>query len=397
MAVAQIDQFLAASPSPLAITPPAGWDGAEAWRADLESVLHRDVRPAFEAHRAALLSDALPTARPETRVGLVHLPGGAERYRSLVRVHTTTDRTPEDLHATGLAMVARVHEEFAALGPELFGTSDVPEIFDRLQSDPALRWGSAQQILDAAEKAVRRAEAVSVDWFGRVPDAVCTLEAIPELEAEGSAPAYYMPPALDGSRPGTYFTNVNKPTERTSFDLESVAFHEAVPGHHFQISLALELPGLPPLRRVAMFTAYAEGWGLYSERLADEMGLYSSQLQRLGMLSADVWRASRLVVDTGMHAFGWTRQQAVDYMLANTPVAPIDVDAEVDRYIAYPGQALSYMTGRLEIERLRSAAAAELGDAFDLQGFHDAVLGSGGLPLSVLGAVVDAWVRTQKA
>jgi uncharacterized protein (DUF885 family) len=294
-------------------------------------------------------------------------------------------------------MVARVHEEFAALGPELFGTSDVREIFDRLQSDPALRWGSAQEILDAAEKAVRRAEAVSVDWFGRVPAAVCTLEAIPELEAEGSAPAYYMPPALDGSRPGTYFTNVNKPTERTSFDLESVAFHEAVPGHHFQISLALELPGLPPLRRVAMFTAYAEGWGLYSERLADEMGLYSSQLQRLGMLSADVWRASRLVVDTGMHAFGWTRQQAVDYMLANTPVAPIDVDAEVDRYIAYPGQALSYMTGRLEIERLRSAAAAELGDAFDLQGFHDVVLGSGGLPLSVLGDVVDAWVRAQKA
>ena len=222
--------------------------------------------------------------------------------------------------------------------------------------------------------------------------AVCALEEIPELEAEGSAPAYYMPPALDGSRPGTYYTNVNKPEERTSFDLESVAFHEAVPGHHFQISIALETPDLPMIRRLSLFTAYVEGWGLYSERLADEMGLYSSDLQRIGMLSADVWRASRLVVDTGMHALGWTRQQAVDYMVENTPVAPIDVEAEIDRYIAMPGQALSYMTGRMEIEALRARAESTLGDAFDIKAFHDLVLASGALPLAVLGEVVDDWI-----
>jgi uncharacterized protein (DUF885 family) len=397
MAVDQIDRFLAASPSPLAIEPPAEWDGASAWRDHMANVLDREVRPAFEAHRRALVADVLPTARPDVEAGLVHLPGGLERYRRLVRVHTTTDRTPEDLHATGMAVVARIHEEFQTLGAELFGTTDVRGIFDRLQSDPSLRWSSSQEILDAAETAVRRAEAVSVDWFGRLPEAVCTLEAIPELEAEGAAPAYYMPPSLDGSRPGTYYTNVNQPTERTSFDLESVAFHEAVPGHHFQLSLALELPDLPAIRRLTLFNAYAEGWGLYSERLADEMGLYSSQLQRMGMLSADVWRASRLVVDTGLHAFGWSRQQAIDYMLENTPVAPIDVASEVDRYIAYPAQALSYMTGRLEIERLRSAAADELGSGFDVRGFHDAVLGSGALPLSVLGDVIAAWVREQKA
>jgi uncharacterized protein (DUF885 family) len=204
-----------------------------------------------------------------------------------------------------------------------------------------------------------------------------------------------MQPALDGSRPGTYYTNVNEPTERTSFDLESVAYHEAVPGHHFQISVALELPDLPMFRRVSLFTAYVEGWGLYSERLADEMGLYSSQLQRMGMLSADVWRASRLVVDTGMHAFGWTRQQAVAYLLQNTPVAPIDVEAEIDRYIAYPGQALSYMTGRLEIQLLRARAEAALGDAFDIKEFHDVVLGSGALPLAVLGQVVDSWIQSR--
>ncbi len=396
MAVDQIDRFLAATPSPLAIEPPADWDGADAWRDRLASVLDGDVRPAFEAYRAALVSDALPTARPDTEAGLVHLPGGLERYRRLVRVHTTTDRSPEDLHDTGVAVVARIHEEFAALGTELFGTSDVRSIFDRLQSDPALRWTSSQEILDAAETAVRRAEAVSVDWFGRLPLAVCTLEAIPELEAEGAAPAYYMPPSLDGSRPGTYYTNVNEPTQRTSFDLESVAFHEAVPGHHFQLSLALELPDLPVIRRLTLFTAYAEGWGLYSERLADEMGLYSSPLQRMGMLSADVWRAARLVVDTGLHAFGWSRQRAIDYMLESTPVAPIDVASEVDRYIAYPGQALSYMTGRLEIERLRAKASDALGADFDVRGFHDAVLGSGALPLSVLGDVIDAWVAVRK-
>jgi uncharacterized protein (DUF885 family) len=396
MAVEQIDRFLATHPSPLALAPPIGWDGADEWRERLASTLDHDVFPAFAAYRSALVSDALPTARPDTEAGLVHLPDGRERYRRLVRVHTTTDRTPEDLHETGLAVVARIHEEFAALGPEVFGTSDLQDIFARLQSDPALRWTSSQAILDASEAAVRRAESVSADWFGRVPEAVCTLEAIPELEADSAGSAYYMPPSLDGYRPGTYYTNVSKPTERTSFDLESVAFHEAVPGHHFQLSLALELPDLPMVRRLTLFTAYAEGWGLYSERLADEMGLYSSPLQRMGMLSADVWRASRLVVDTGLHAFGWSRQQAVDYMRTNTPVAPIDVSSEVDRYIALPGQALAYMTGRLEIERLRAQASDALGADFDLRDFHDAVLGSGALPLSVLGDVIDAWAEASR-
>ena len=389
MAVDQIDRYLAAEPSPLLIAAPPGWEGAEAWHAALERLIRDEVDPAFAAYRDDLLQEALPTARGLDAVGLVHIPDGLDRYRLLVRIHTTTDRSPEDLHATGVEIVARIHGEFRALGAEVFGISDVPAIFQRLQEDPSLRWATAEQILDAAERTVRRAEAASGDWFGRLPAAVCALEAIPALEAEGAAPAYYMPPALDGSRPGTYYTNVNEPTERTSFDLESVAFHEAVPGHHFQISLALELDGLPVIRRLPMFTAYVEGWGLYSERLADEMGLYSSPIQRMGMLSADVWRAARLVVDTGMHAFGWTRQQAVDYLLENTPVAPIDVESEIDRYIAYPGQALSYMTGRLELQRLRALAQERLGAGFDIKDFHDAVLGSGALPLSVLAEVVD--------
>ncbi|MDI1289259.1 MAG: DUF885 domain-containing protein [bacterium] len=391
-AIDQIDRFLAAAPSPLAIEPPAEWEGADAWREEQAAVLTEIVNPAFVRHREILATEALPSSRSVDEVGLVHLPDGLARYAGLVRLHTTTDRTPEDLHRTGVEMVDRVHAEFRELGDRLFGATDIREIFDRLQSDPDLRWTTSQEILDAAEATVRRAEAASVDWFGRLPVAVCALEAIPELEAADAAPAYYMQPALDGSRPGTYYTNVNKPEERTSFDLESVAYHEAVPGHHFQISIALETPDLPMIRRLSLFTAYVEGWGLYSERLADEMGLYSSDLQRMGMLSADVWRASRLVVDTGMHAFGWSRQRAVDYMLDNTPVAPIDVESEIDRYIAMPGQALSYMTGRMEIEALRARAAEALGAAFDIKAFHDLVLASGALPLAVLGSVVDSWI-----
>lgn len=394
MSIDQIDQYLAAPTRSLALEAPADWPGAEAWRAEQDTLLSAVVDPAFSAHRDHLQAEVLPSARDTDRPGLVHLPDGLSRYRGLVRQHTTTDRTPEELHEIGLATVAGIHAEFRDLGARLFGLSEPREIFDHLQEDPALRWASSEDIIAAAEATVRRAEAAASDWFGRLPVAVCTLEQVPELEAEGSAPAYYMPPALDGSRPGTYFTNVNRPEERTSFDVESVAFHEAVPGHHLQISLALESDDLPMIRRLTLFTAYAEGWGLYSERLADEMGLYSSDLQRMGMLSADAWRAARLVVDTGLHAFGWTRQQAIDYMLANTPVAPIDVAAEIDRYIAMPGQALSYMAGRMEIQALRAGAEERLGGAFDIREFHDVVLAAGALPLAVLGDVIEEWLGT---
>ena len=392
-AIDQIDLFLAATPNPLAIAPPPDWSEVDEWINARDEVIDSVAMPAFAAHREVLLTEVLPSGRSTSHVGLVHLPDGLGRYQSLIRVHTTTDRTPEDLHDVGLRLMEGIHDEFRALGLEVFGLDDVQEIFARLGTDPALRWSSEQQILDAAEVAVRRAESLAPDWFGRLPEAPCVLDAIPELEADGAPAAYYMPPAIDGSRPGTYYTNVAQPTERTTFDLESVAFHEAVPGHHFQIALALETPGLPLLRRVTLFNAYAEGWGLYSERLADEMGLYSSQVQRMGMLSADAWRASRLVVDTGMHAFGWSREQAVAYLLANTPVAPIEVEAEIDRYISMPGQALGYMTGRLEIQRLRAEAEKRLAHRFDIAAFHDTVLGSGGLPLSVLTDLVEAWIE----
>jgi uncharacterized protein (DUF885 family) len=395
MAVDQIDLFLSSDPSPLAADAPGEWAGADSWAADRDRVIEDVVKPAFRRHRDVLKSRVLPTGRSLDAVGLVHLPGGRERYRALARVHTTTDRTPEELHQIGLGIVADIHAEFIELGTELFGFSQVDEIFTHLNTEPSLRWSSSQEILDAAEAAVRRAEIAAPDWFGTIPRAICTLDAIPELEAAGAPAAYYMQPALDGSRPGTYYSNVSEPAQRTRFDLESVAYHEAVPGHHFQISRALEAEDLPMLRRVSFFfTAYIEGWGLYSERLADEMGLYTSPLQRMGMLSADVWRATRLVVDTGMHAFGWSRERAVQYLLDNTPAARIEIEAEIDRYIAMPGQALAYMTGRLEIQALRRRAEESLGDRFDIKAFHDVVLGSGALPLALLGGLVEAWIRS---
>jgi uncharacterized protein (DUF885 family) len=217
------------------------------------------------------------------------------------------------------------------------------------------------------------------------------VEPVPEVDAPSAPAAYYMIPSIDGTRPGIYFANTDKAEQRDRFTAEVIAFHEAVPGHHFQFSIAQELTDLPLLRRVVTVNAYGEGWGLYTERLADEMGLYSSDLYRLGMLAMDSLRAGRLVVDTGLHAKGWSRQQATDYLRDNTPLSDLEIGNETDRYIAYLGQALSYMVGRLEIQRIRARAESTLGAAFDIRSFHDVVLGSGSLPLTVLDGVVSRW------
>lgn len=358
-----------------------------------QRLLDDTVRPAFAAYRDALQADLAGRGRPDEKPGVCHLPDGENIYAATVRVHTTTDRAPAGLHATGLELIEKLADEYAEIGSRVFGTSDVKAIFHRLRTDPALRWGSADELLDSARAAITRAEAVAGEWFGRVPEQKCVVEPVPAAEAPSAAPAYYMLPAADGSRPGTYFANTHEVRQRFRQAAESTAFHEAVPGHHFQLSLALGLTDLPLLRRIGDFNAYSEGWGLYSERLAHEMGLYSDDVALLGMLTADSMRAGRLVVDTGLHALGWTRQQAIDYLLENTPMSEVEIVSEVDRYIACPGQALSYMVGRLEFERLRSQAAQTLGSAFDIRAFHDLVLGGGALPLSVLDDVVTEWTN----
>ena len=383
-AIDQINNFLGNPAPPLMPAISGEWNGQDHF---LEAVRERvltDVVSAFENYRDALIIDVLPGAREDEHVGLIHLPDGLDMYQGLIQAHTTTMLTPEELHAQGLAIIEQIHADFAELGQRVFGETDVKSIFQRMATDPELRWTSSEQMLDAVTDVVRRAESVAPEWFGTIPSVECGVLPIPEVEAEDSGMAYYMAAAMDGSRAGAYYQNVSKPTERRIFDLESVAFHEAVPGHHFQLQLSLDMADMPAIRRMTLFNAYAEGWGLYSERLAFEMGLYSSDIQLLGMLAADAWRASRLVVDTGMHAFCCSRQQAIDYMAANTPASVAEITGEISRYIAMPAQALSYMTGRLEIQRLRRIIAEHHGDDFDMKAFHDAVLGSGALPLDVL-------------
>ncbi|MGW6446714.1 DUF885 domain-containing protein [Lentzea sp. NPDC055074] len=344
-----------------------------------------DLRPAFARYREVLLG--LP-GRDDAQAGLCWLPEGEENYRRLVRDYTTTSYTPAELHQLGLELIAGLREEYAEIGSRVWGTSDVPEIFRRLRTE--LLWANEDDMLTSAAEAVVRANAEAPNWFGRLPKARCEVQFTPEQDRANAPFAYYVDAALDGSRPGVYFLNPFDATSRSRTLSEVTAFHEAVPGHHFQISIAAETE-LSNVRKFAFVDAYLEGWGLYTERLADEMGLYSSDEARLGMLGLDAMRAGRLVVDTGLHALGWSRQQAVDYLRENTVMDHSEIDGEIDRYIETPGQALAYMVGRLEILRIRAEARAEMGPDFDIRAFHDLVLENGIVPLSTLGGLVSEW------
>jgi uncharacterized protein (DUF885 family) len=393
-AAAHLDRYLANTDDPLSKPTPADDSGIDtaAYVSRRDDVIRETVRPAYAAYRDILRTEIAPHGRDREHPGLCWLPGGDDIYAQLIAIHTTTQRSADELHRTGLDMIARLAEEYREIGGRVFGTSELPVIFERLRTDPALRWRDGDELLDAARAAITRAEIAAPKWFGRLPSQNCEVREVPADEAPGAAGAYYVQPAMDGSRPGIYFANTYQIRDRERHVCESIAFHEAVPGHHFQLTIAQELTGLPMLRRLVEFNAYTEGWGLYAERLADEIGLYSDDIALLGMLSADSLRAARLVVDTGMHAKGWSRAQAVQYMHEQTPVMPVEIESEIDRYIADPGQALAYMVGRLEIQRIRATAEETLGSNFDIRAFHDTVLGSGALPLSVLEEVVDAWV-----
>jgi uncharacterized protein (DUF885 family) len=354
--------------------------------------IEAQVRPALIRYRESLATDVLPAARDDEHPGICYLPDGDSMYVKLVQLHTSTRLSADELHATGIDIVEQVSDEFRQTGSKLWGTTDLGEIFDRLTNDLSLRYENREEMLEHARRVVAAAEAEAPKWFGIVPKEACVVEPVPETEEAGMAAAYYLVGAIDGSRKGTYFLNTSQPVERHRYAAEDVAFHEAVPGHHFQLTIALEDTELAPARRVLFDTACAEGWGLYSERLADEMGLYTDELSRMGLFAADAWRAARLVVDTGLHAKGWSRAQAVDWLMAHTPMPRIEMESEVDRYISYPGQALAYMTGRLEIVRLRREASERLGERFDLREFHDVVLKAGSLPLPALANTVDRWV-----
>jgi uncharacterized protein (DUF885 family) len=361
-AVGRLDQYLS---------------GSELSRGQASDQILADIRPAFVAYRDLL--DELP-GRPPENPGLCWLPGGEAGYAALARMHTTTARTPEQLHQAGLDAMARLEEEF-----QLIGKAPAHEVRERIRTDPGMRYRSVEEVLAIPRAAIERAEREAPNWFGRMPEQKCRVEPTPAERAPGQSVASYSPAKA------VYHANTYRWESRDRCIAEANAFHEAVPGHHFQITLAGQLTDVPKLRRVAWINAYLEGWSLYCERLADEMGLYSADEYRLGMLVMEAVRAARLVVDTGLHAFGWSREQVVAYLRANTAMNEVEVQQETDRYIETPGQALSYLSGKLELDRIRAAAQARLGARFDIRAFHDLVLGLGPVPMAVLEDVVTDW------
>jgi uncharacterized protein (DUF885 family) len=391
--VAQLDGYLATDlrEDPLLRPEPPAEVDAAAWRRQAAEIVDTVVRPALRRYHDALADELLPVALDDDHVGVCHLAGGNAGYAAAVRAHTTTDLTSERIHQTGLELLEGLRQEFADLGGRVLGSGEVPEILERLRSDTSLRFRGAEEILSAAKEALRRAEEAMPDAFLPYDLVPCVVEAIDPVEAKDSVLGYYLPATADGARPGIYNVNTYAPETRPRFEYEALTFHESMPGHHLQFALSQRLTGIPEFRRFAYVTAYCEGWALYTERLCDELGLYSGDLERFGMLSFDAWRAARLVVDTGMHHLGWSRDRAVAFMRDNTALSQSNIDNEIDRYIAWPGQATAYMVGRLHIRALRDRARQRLGPRFDLKAFHDTVLSSGPVPLDTLDELVDAW------
>ncbi len=358
----------------------------ERWREDLAGAVDTHLRGGLARFSAALREVTLPTARPEDRAGLCHLPGGAAVYAAMVKSHTTLELTPEDIHELGHERVALLGEEYRSIAGPLLGTDEPTEIFRRLREDPTFKYACADDLVADAIRCLDKATAAMSRWFDPVPEAPCSADPI-----DVGAMAYYYPPTPDGARPGRFFFNVADPSAWATFQIPGITYHEGIPGHHLQVALAIENSDIHDLHRHVFLPAFGEGWGLYSERLADEMGLYEDDWERIGMLTADSLRAGRLVVDTGIHALGWSRSQAIRYLADTSPMSLHEITEEVDRYIACPGQALSYMLGRLEIESLRAHAERRLGNDFDIKEFHRTVLGAGTVPLGTLKRRVLEW------
>ncbi|GMQ84584.1 MAG: hypothetical protein BMS9Abin07_0148 [Acidimicrobiia bacterium] len=398
--IAQLDTYLASpveTDALVNLAAPPQWseDEVAEWRGTLSDQVRSAVRPGFARYRDAIVDEILPVARPQERSGIVWLEDGQEVYERAIRRHTSLPLTALDIHNAGLGDIAELDDEYRRLGKSVLDTDDRAAIYGRLRDDKALRFEDADQIVAAAQGALDRARAAMGTAFGRLPKAPCVLAVVPPLGAEDAPLAFYFPPTEDGSRPGTFFVNTTFPTTRTRYESEALAFHESIPGHHLQLALSQEAEGLPDFRKNAFITVFHEGWGLYSERLADEMGLYTGDLERLGILSFDSWRAGRLVVDTGLHALGWSRQQAIDYLTSNSPQAPNNIVNEVERYIAWPGQALAYKTGQRQMLQARAGAEKALGRDFDISAFHDTLLGSGSVPMPTMHRLIDEWVAGQ--
>ena len=360
---------------------------------ELRDVITKEVVPGYLRLLSFLEDEYLPFAR-ET-VGIGALPGGQEVYTAKAYLNTTVRTPPAEIHALGLSEVERIRGEMDKVRSEVGFTGTLDEFLAHMRTDPKQRFTSGEELFQAADVILKRAQSKMPQLFGRLPKADCVMKELEAFRAPASPVAYYNPAPADGSRPGYYYINTYAPQERLRFTLEALTYHEAVPGHHLQYMLDQENKDLPKFRRYASYNAYGEGWALYTEKLGYEIGGYADPYSRFGQLTFEIWRACRLVVDTGMHHKGWSRQQAIDYMLANSSLAKLDIESEIDRYITWPGQALSYKIGEIRIIQLRKDAEAALGDKFNLRSFHDYLLSGGQMPIDILEERMKEWVSRQ--
>ena len=368
------------------------------WKDKAKDIIEKYVRPSVMSYLEQLQVDHLPKGRTDENPGIMWIDGGEEVYlRSLRKYTGHKETTVKEVHEIGLSEIERLKKEFFEIGKNVFDGVEKPEdVLYKMQTEPSMRYESKEQMLQLAEDTIERAYKPLGEWFTVFPKAPCKVLPVPTQSEKHAPPAYYFPPLPDGSRDGTYFLNTYKAETKSIFEAESVAFHEAIPGHHLDRTIAVELQGVPDFQRYTASTAFVEGWGLYSEQLANEMGLYSNDVQQLGRLGNDAWRACRLVLDTGMHGLGWSRDKAIDFFRSNSPIEEINANIETDRYIAWPGQACAYKMGQLKIEELRSRAENELGEKFDIRYFHDEVLCDGGITPPILENKIEAFIEKYK-
>ena len=369
------------------------------WKEKAKKIIDLNIRPTVLAYLEQLKSDHIPKGRPDEHSGIMWIDGGEETYLRALRKYTGHKNiTVKEVHEVGLSEIERLKKEFFEIGENVFpGVSTPEEVLQKMQTEPSMRYESKEQMLQLAVDTIERAYKPLDQWFTVFPKSPCKVLPVPAESEQHAPPAYYYPPLPDGSRDGTYFLNTYKAETKSIFEAESVAFHEAIPGHHLDRTIAVELQDVPEFQKYVASTAFVEGWGLYSEQLANEMGLYSNDVQQLGRLGNDAWRACRLVLDTGMHGMGWSRDKAIEFFRSNSPIEEINAEIETDRYIAWPGQACSYKMGQLKIEELRRKAENELGDKFDIKYFHDEVLCDGGITLPILENKIDTFIAQHKS
>ncbi|MBT8097283.1 MAG: DUF885 domain-containing protein [Woeseia sp.] len=362
-------------------------------QARAKEIIEKDIVPAYRRFDRYFEESYLPDSRDT--IGASELPNGKAFYEYRTRSYTTTGMTPDEVHRLGLAEVERIRAAMQLIIDELEFDGSFSEFLQFLRNDPQFYFDNPDDLFEAYLATSKRIDPEIVKLFGKLPRMPYGLRPIPDNIAPDTTTAYYSRPAADGSRAGFYYVNLYRPEVRPKYEIEVLSVHEAVPGHHLQIALQMELGDLPEFRRYSGFTAFTEGWGLYSESLGYDLGLYQDPYSRFGALTYEMWRAVRLVVDTGMHYKGWSRQQAIDFFKDNAAKTELDIVNEIDRYIAWPGQALAYKIGQLKILELRKRAEVQLGDRFDIRAFHDELLGGGALPLEVLEARMDRWLAQQ--